>query len=200
MNPAGKDFGARGDGAGQEGEFICSDGKTRLPYRVCGESNPSGSKVSSCNFVVVHDFFDNVDKTEVLFKSITRRHRGCRVLAFSYPGQSGTVFDVPTSMATGAARHAGTGTEGPDRREGATKPVDVDGSTAATAEQRGCVLNNTFIAPRLHELLQHVNSIGGMKLANPFHLVSSLLCLGVDVRDVLPVHSTKNSASWACEQ
>ncbi|CAN0459140.1 unnamed protein product [Ectocarpus sp. 12 AP-2014] len=117
--------------------FVCSDGRTRLPYRVCGNSRTSSGIAESCNFVVVHDFFDNVDKTEVLFRPVTRKHRGCRVLAFSYPGQAGTVFRVPPTM-------------------------------AALAKE---VPNNAFLAPRLHELLQHVHSVGEMSLTAPFHLV-----------------------------
>ncbi|CAN0510541.1 unnamed protein product, partial [Scytosiphon promiscuus] len=61
-----------------ERDFVSSDGKARLPYRVCGEPAAATEAVVSCNFVVVHDFFDNVDTTEVLFRPVTRRHRGCR--------------------------------------------------------------------------------------------------------------------------
>lgn len=148
--------------------FLCSDGKTRLPYRVCGEPAATGATTASCNFVVVHDFFDNVDKTEVLFRPVTRRHRGCLVLAFSYPGQAGTVFGVPPSMTNPAD---GGRSEGKGDGQGQTtssRPSIRGGSRGRTRE---AVTNNAFVAPRLHELLQHVHSVGEMRLSLPFHLV-----------------------------
>lgn len=150
--------------------FVCPDGRSRLPYRVCGNPGASSGVAESCNFVVVHDFFDNVDKTEVLFRPITRRHRGCRVLTFSYPGQAGTVFRIPPSMAASAlSRSNGTPvsltSSGGDNGSGG-------GGGGETDVARTEVPNNAFIAPRLHELLQHVHSVGQMSLAAPFHLVS----------------------------
>lgn len=151
-------------------DFLCSDGKTRLPYRVCGEPAATGEKTASCNFVVVHDFFDNVDKTEVLFRPVTRQHRGCLVLAFSYPGQAGTVFGVPPSMrnpADGGRTHGGPG-------NGQGRPINTRsaGRGGSKGRKREMVPNNAFVAPRLHELLQHVHSVGEMRLSLPFHLVS----------------------------
>lgn len=151
-------------------EFVCSDGETNFPYRVCGDPAASTGGATSCNFVVVHDFFDNVDKTEVMFRPITRRHVGCRVLAFCYPGQAGTVFRVPLSMAKyatvpgsdGSSREAVKETSGPP-------PAGI----GAEGEARQNVPNNAFLAPRLHELLQHVHSVGAMRLTAPFHLVSA---------------------------
>lgn len=167
MHPEGQHSIPRGKVA-QNNEFSCSDGKTRMPYRVCGESGVGC--ISSCNFVVVHDFFDNVDKTEVLFREVTRQHRGCRVLVFSYPGQSGTVFEVPPSMATGVS--AGPVTNG----NGRIVTPQPDGLDAwGASERKEVVANNAFIAPRLHELLQHVHSVGDMRLTDPFHLVGACL-------------------------
>ncbi|CAM9632139.1 unnamed protein product [Scytosiphon promiscuus] len=148
--------------------FLCSDGRSRLPYRVCGNPGASSGVADSCNFVVVHDFFDNLDKTEVFFRPITRRHRGCRVLTFSYPGQAGTVFRVPQSLAnlspSGSKEEPVCQRSGGGNRAGAGRGDDAD-------VIQNDVPNNTFIAPRLHELLQHVHSVGQMSLAVPFHLV-----------------------------
>lgn len=164
-------------------DFVCSDGRTRLPYRVCGDPGASSGVADSCNFVVVHDFFDNVDKTEVLFRSVTRRHRGCRVLAFSYPGQAGTVFRVPPSMLTGAPSGSrSTGSDAGRTPEAFSLPNGGggggrrgDNGSGGRSARRKEVPNNAFIAPRLHELLQHVHSTGEMSLNLPFHLVSSTL-------------------------
>lgn len=160
-------------------DFVCSDGRTRLPYRVCGDPGASSGVVDSCNFVVVHDFFDNVDKTEVLFRSVTRRHRGCRVLAFSYPGQAGTVFRVPPSMLAGAPSRSRPARSDARRVPEAFPLPDGGGGRRGDGGGRGGrgamrkeVPNNAFIAPRLHELLQHVNSTGEMIINAPFHLVS----------------------------
>eukprot|EP00903_Cladosiphon_okamuranus_P006198 g6095.t1 len=156
-----------------EKSFACSDGRTRLPYRVCGDPGASSGPTASCNFVVVHDFFDNVDKTEVLFRPVTRKHRGCRVLAFSYPGQAGTVFRVPHSMAGSDVANSNRGTvclprDGAGRSGGGG---DCGGGDCGDDALQKEVPNNAFVAPRLHELLQHVHSVGEMSLAVPFHLV-----------------------------
>lgn len=152
-------------------DFVCSDGRTRLPYRVCGDPGASSGVAASCNFVVVHDFFDNVDKTEVLFRAVTRKHRGCRVLAFSYPGQAGTVFRVPQSMAASASTtRFNTAESDAAKARGTAVSLPGGGGHAGVGST---VSNNAFIAPRLHELLQHVHSAGEMNLAAPFHLVSS---------------------------
>lgn len=152
--------------------FLCSDGKTRLPYRVCGDPVATTDAVASCNFVVVHDLFDNLDKTEVLFRPITRRHRGCRVLTFSYPGQAGTVFRVPPSIMapTNAAAPCPSFVGQQRLRKDPTSALPSKGSkgTGIAAES---VPNNTFLAPKLHELLQHVHLSGSMSLTSPFHLV-----------------------------
>ena len=149
-------------------DFVSSDGKTRFPYRVCGEAAATEAVVS-CNFVVVHDFFDNIDTTEVLFRPVTRRHRGCRALAFSYPGQAGTVLRAPppTSELTPGSDAVPGGGAG---REG--KSSTTRSGSARRGVLREEVPNNAFIAPRLHELLQHVHTTGEMSLAAPFHLVS----------------------------
>lgn len=159
-----------------EKSFVCSDGRTRLPYRVCGDPGTSSRAAVACNFVVVHDFFDNVDKTEVLFRPVTRKHRGCRVLAFSYPGQAGTVFRVPQSMAASAPSRCDTAESDVATTRGTVclPGGGAGGDDGGGDEPLGSdVPNNAFVAPRLHELLQHVQSVGEMNLRTPFHLVSS---------------------------
>lgn len=42
------------------------------------------------NFVAVHDFFDTLEKTFLLFKPLVLKHPGCQVLCFNSPGQAGT--------------------------------------------------------------------------------------------------------------
>lgn len=160
-----------------EKSFACSDGRTHLPYRVCGDPGASSGATASCNFVVVHDFFDNVDKTEVLFRPVTRKHRGCRVLAFSYPGQAGTVFtarSAPTRCDT-AGSDVANSTLGTGWLPGGGAGGSGGGGGGGDDALRREVPNNAFIAPRLHELLQHVHSVGEMSLAAPFHLVSSMV-------------------------
>ncbi|CAM9386908.1 unnamed protein product [Ectocarpus sp. 6 AP-2014] len=151
--------------------FVCSDGRTRLPYRVCGNPGTSSGIAESCNFVVVHDFFDNVDKTEVLFRPVTRKHRGCRVLAFSYPGQAGTVFRVPPYMVALASPEGNATRSNGGGAHGLGSSHSGVGSGGRGGKLRKEVPNNAFLAPRLHELLQHVHSVGEMSLTAPFHLV-----------------------------
>ena len=106
------------DPAGFErSEFVCADGVTLVPYAVVGigashvaagvdpseehsgdggagergrgkgdAAAPSGV----LNFVAVHDFFDTLDKTFLLFKPLVLKHPGCQVLCFNSPGQAGT--------------------------------------------------------------------------------------------------------------
>ncbi|CAM9575237.1 unnamed protein product, partial [Discosporangium mesarthrocarpum] len=150
-------------GQGYSREFLCSDGSTTLPYRVLGDM---ASEITCCNFVVIHDLFDNADKTEVLFKPITHRHRGCQVLTFNYPGQAGTRFTALAS-ATPAAKPAAAG--GPKPANPATPATSSGGASMSSPQE--CVANNVFMAPRLHELLQHVHTRREMVLTSPFHLV-----------------------------
>lgn len=168
-------------------DFVCSDGKTRLPYRVCGDPAATGDAVQACNFVVVHDLFDNVDKTEVLFRPVTRRHRGCRVLAFSYPGQSGTVFRVPPSMIASTSGN-NVASNGEITQETSSLP----GGSVGKGTARTGVPNNAFVAPRLHELLQYVHSVDEMRLSEPFHLVRIIKCATAHYTHVHPVFHADN--------
>ena len=52
------DFAPGGGMAGSRNLFRCSDGITELPYEVIGKL---ALKVTSCSFVVIHDFFDTLD-------------------------------------------------------------------------------------------------------------------------------------------
>lgn len=108
------------DPAGFErSEFLCEDGVTVIPYAVVGigaplqggpieEENRSGidggrggnvegrsvgqdtGTAGVLSFVAVHDFFDTLEKTFLLFKPLVLRHPGCQVLCFNSPGQAGT--------------------------------------------------------------------------------------------------------------
>lgn len=49
-----------------------------------------GREVTPLGFVAVHDFFDTLEKTFLLFKPLILRHPGCQVLFFNIPGQAGT--------------------------------------------------------------------------------------------------------------
>lgn len=42
------------------------------------------------SFVVVHDFFDTLEKTFLLFKPLVLKYPGCQVLCFNSPGQAWT--------------------------------------------------------------------------------------------------------------
>ncbi|CAM9277713.1 unnamed protein product, partial [Scytosiphon promiscuus] len=48
------------------------------------------SREGVLSFVVVHDFFDTLEKTFLLFKPLVLKHPGCQVLCFNSPGQVGT--------------------------------------------------------------------------------------------------------------
>lgn len=49
-----------------------------------------GTKGGVLSFVVVHDFFDTLEKTFLLFKPLVLKYPGCQVLCFNSPGQAGT--------------------------------------------------------------------------------------------------------------
>lgn len=103
----------------ERSEFCCADGVTLIPFAVagkaetallssstssdektCGENgrhadgihqiHKSSPRFQALSFVVVHDFFDTLEKTFLLFKPLLLRHPGCQVLCFNYPGQAGT--------------------------------------------------------------------------------------------------------------
>lgn len=42
------------------------------------------------SFVVVHDFFDTLEKTFLLFKPLVLKYPGCQVMCFNSPGQAET--------------------------------------------------------------------------------------------------------------
>lgn len=108
----------------ERSEFLCTDGVTLIPYAVVGngvspmtdapsvgidgagkenQEDSGGSnetefveETSSAvlSFVAVHDFFDSLEKTFLLFKPLVLRHPGCQVLCFNSPGQAGTRLPV----------------------------------------------------------------------------------------------------------
>lgn len=107
------------DPAGFErSELLCADGITLMPYAVVGlgaslsppstlpgasegqvgQQGSDGNERSTdegsgtpgvLNFVVVHDFFDTLEKTFLLFKPLVLKYPGCQVLCFNSPGQAG---------------------------------------------------------------------------------------------------------------
>lgn len=49
-----------------------------------------GTVKTVLSFVTIHDFFDTLEKTFLLFKPLVLRYPGCQVLCFNTPGQAGT--------------------------------------------------------------------------------------------------------------
>lgn len=103
----------------EKSELLCADGITIIPYAVVGVGAPlQGGPVEEehrsggggggygnsegrydgqglgtaavLSFVAVHDFFDTLEKTFLLFKPLVLRYPGCQVLCFNSPGQAGT--------------------------------------------------------------------------------------------------------------
>jgi hypothetical protein len=74
-----------------------------LPYRVCrGAAVDSTASTAStaaryCNFVVVHDIFDSLAKTQLLMAPVLRSRPGCTALLFAYPGQTDATNDNSTA-------------------------------------------------------------------------------------------------------
>ena len=110
---------------------------------------------------VCADFFDTCDGAAILFKPIVQRHEGCQVLCFNYPGQANTgTIIVP--------QFAGLSIDCPALK------FKVWPRLSAAERDRGAVepvLNNDWMADRLHELLQHAEQEGEILLSCPFHLV-----------------------------
>jgi len=137
--------GATASGAAHERHtLLCADGLTRVPYEVIGKSEMEITKV---NFVVCHDIFDSCDMTKMLFLSLVKRHPGCQILLFNYPGQAGTTY--PNARSTSSSQVVPAG-----------------------AEDEKPALNNDFIADRVHELIGHTDATGEfISSAQPFHFI-----------------------------
>lgn len=121
-----------------------------MPYVVLGNTSVEVKRV---NFIMIHDFFDNCDSTVILMKPIVKRHNGCQVLCFNYPGQANTVWP----------RLSNAEKEYMNARN--NKNIS---SNAMTNE---VILNNDWLADRLHELLLHAENEGDLLLNNPFYIV-----------------------------
>lgn len=105
-------------------------------------------EITKVNFVVCHDIFDSCDMTKMLFLSVVKRHPGCQILLFNYPGQAGTTF--PNSRTNGKS----------------------DQVVPAGAEHAEPALNNDFLSDRVHELIGHVDATGEfISSAQPFHII-----------------------------
>ncbi|GMI02768.1 hypothetical protein TrLO_g5677 [Triparma laevis f. longispina] len=142
---AGEGGGTAKGATAERKTLLCSDGITRIPYEVIGKSEMEITKV---NFVVCHDIFDSCDMTKMLFLSVVKRHPGCQILLFNYPGQAGTTF--PNSRTNGKS----------------------DQVVPAGAEHAEPALNNDFLSDRVHELIGHVDATGEfISSAQPFHII-----------------------------
>lgn len=98
---------------------------------------------TKCNLVVFHDLFDTLDGTRVFFRALLARNVGARVLVFNLPGQAGTSYPMTT----------------------------VPDSGASSADKTG-VLNNMWLAQRVHELLVYLQQTQAFITCGlPFHLV-----------------------------
>lgn len=79
VEPSG---GSGGDGADERGRGGKDDASA-----AAAAATPASHVI---NFVAVHDFFDTLEKTFLLFKPLVLKHPGCQVLCFNSPGQAGT--------------------------------------------------------------------------------------------------------------
>lgn len=68
--------------------FQCADGHTSLLYLVLGTPDHFTETV---NFVVLHDFFDTLESTQILLREFIQYNRG-QVLLINYPGQAFTTY------------------------------------------------------------------------------------------------------------
>jgi hypothetical protein len=97
--------------------------------------------VDRCNFIVIHDFFDTYDGTSIFLKPIVQRHE---------EGCQFLCFNYPGQANTVWPRPTPA-----ERERGATEPI----------------LNNDWIADRLHELLTFAEDAGDFLLSRPFHIL-----------------------------
>lgn len=71
------------------GQTTDGNGGSTEKERAPGQEG-GGTKGGVLSFVVVHDFFDTLEKTFLLFKPLVLKYPGCQVLCFNSPGQAGT--------------------------------------------------------------------------------------------------------------
>jgi hypothetical protein len=120
--------------------FTCADGVTQMPYAILGKPDFEVRKV---NFVVLHDFFDTYEATQIFFKRLTTEHMGCQVLVMNYPGQAST--SVPS------------------------EPTEEE---LAQGAPQAPLLNNEWQGARIQELMQDLNRTGELQTASfPFYLL-----------------------------
>ena len=132
-----------------EGElFVCADGITAIPYEVMGTQELEGKNT---NFIVLHDFFDTFEGSQILFQRLVKRFVGCQVLVFNQPGQSESRWK-PANPSAAEQKYMSN-----DQQQ---------------QQQREPVLNNTTCADKLHELLQNLEESGEfVTSAQPFYLL-----------------------------
>ena len=141
---SGEGGGTASGAAHERHTLLCADGLTRIPYEVIGKSEMEITKV---NFVVCHDIFDSCDMTKMLFLTLIKKHPGCQILLFNYPGQAGTTY--PNARSTSSSQVVPAG-----------------------AEDEKPALNNDFLADRIHELIGHTDATGEfISSAQPFHFI-----------------------------
>ena len=129
--------------------FVCADGITAVPYEVMGTQELEGKNT---NFIVIHDFFDTFEGSQILFQRLVKRFVGCQVLVFNQPGQSDSRWK-PVSAATAAE-------------------AAMMAKSGQAPQQREQVLNNITCADKLHELLQHCEESGEfVTSAQPFYVL-----------------------------
>lgn len=130
--------------------FTCADGVTAIPYEVMGTQELDGKNT---NFIVLHDFFDTFEGSQILFQRLVKRFVGCQVLVFNQPGQSESRWK-------------------PLGAPGAVTAAEAKYAAEAASKQREQVLNNATMADKLHELLQHLEETGEfVTSAQPFYLL-----------------------------
>lgn len=71
----------------EEEQHVRNNGRDQA-QGLCQDGGVASRGVLS--FVVVHDFFDTLEKTFLLFKPLVLKYPGCQVLCFNSPGQAGT--------------------------------------------------------------------------------------------------------------
>jgi hypothetical protein len=98
--------------------------------------------VNKCNFIVIHDFFDTYDSTSIFFKPIVQRHE---------EGCQFLCFNYPGQASTVWPRPTAA-----EKEHGANEPI----------------LNNDWLADRIHELLCYSEESGDFLLSRPFHILA----------------------------
>lgn len=49
--------------------------------------------------MVVHDFFDTLESSQIFLREVAKRHYGCQILLLNLPGQAFTTYNTGTTPA-----------------------------------------------------------------------------------------------------